>query len=175
MTGCCNPPPLKSGWSATTCGGRFDSLHAERFAATSNATFAYVNRYSEIYTTARGAAWSGSAEATETELIATVKNISAMHSVFMESSLPDWLQDQLVNAVSHVRDGYWFSNVSCPECTRSADPRTKSAPILWRQFEAFDCTDLDSIHNDGERHIPYIMLWPEAEVSFLWKHPDALF
>lgn len=33
--------------------------------------------------------------------------------------------------------------------------------------EAFDCTDLDSIHNDGERHMPYITLWPDAERSKL--------
>ena len=76
-------------------------------------------------------------------------------------------------SVSHVRNGYWFSNTSCPLCTRSKDPRVSA--LLWRQFEAFDCTDLDSIHNDGERHIPYLMLWPDAERSKMaaWANNQA--
>jgi hypothetical protein len=38
--------------------------------------------------------------------------------------------------------------------------------------EANDCPDLDSIHNDGERHMPYITLWPDAERSKMaaWAH-----
>jgi hypothetical protein len=83
------------------------------------------------------------------ELAATLEAIDAVHSVLMESSLPEWLQDQLVNSVSHVRNGYWFANSSCPLCVHSLDPKVRD--VLWRQFEAFDCTDLDSIHNDGER------------------------
>ena len=41
-----------------------------------------------------------------------------------------------------------------------------------RQYEAYDCPDLDSIHNDGERHVPYIMLFPNAIRSKLaaWAH-----
>jgi non-lysosomal glucosylceramidase len=170
------------GWSATTCGGRYDS-DSNLEVPVVNATLAYKNRYAELYGTAREAAWVETAEAspaadeTEAQLIATIRNISAVHSVFMAegSSLPDWLQDQLVNSISHVRNSYWFSNISCPRCTRSADPRMSSAPVLWRQFEAFDCTDLDSIHNDGERHLPYIMLWPMAERSKLaaWAYNQA--
>jgi non-lysosomal glucosylceramidase len=218
VTGCCNPPP-KSGWSTTTCGGRFDDDDRSNSSSSSSsssssgggstvkimvaakeegdASFAYANRYAEIYATAREAAWVPSVAAagtyddstgsttgstvaeppTETQLIATLRNISAVHAVFMHEgvSLPDWLQDQLVNSVSHVRNSYWFSNSSCPQCTRSADPRTVSDPVLWRQFEAFDCTDLDSIHNDGERHVPYIMLWPDSERSKLaaWANNQA--
>ncbi len=206
----CDNDPSKSGWSITTCGGRFDNDDdgigsISRSAGTAdvaeeeegNASFAYANRYAEIYATAREAAWVPSVSAaathddstgstngstvaaspTETQLAATLRNISAVHSAFMQegSSLPDWLQDQLVNSVSHVRNSYWFSNSSCPKCTRSADPRTASNPVLWRQFEAFDCTDLDSIHNDGERHMPYIMLWPNSERSKLaaWANNQA--
>lgn len=42
-------------------------------------------------------------------------------------------------------------------------------------IQANDCDDLDSIHNDGERHMPYIMLWPDAERSKLaaWAHNQA--
>jgi non-lysosomal glucosylceramidase len=28
----------------------------------------------------------------------------------------------------------------------------------WRQWESFSCVNVDSVHNDGERHIPYLML-----------------
>ena len=131
------------GWSATTCGGRYDSDSSKGgLEATEklegNASFAYVNKYSEIYPTARGAAWaprSNGIADTEAQLVETLHNISAVHSVFMQdSSLPDWLQDHLVNSISHVRDAYWFSNASCPQCARSADPRTASDPVLWRQF-----------------------------------------
>mmetsp|Transcript_14855 Transcript_14855/g.47769 ORF Transcript_14855/g.47769 Transcript_14855/m.47769 type:complete len:478 (+) Transcript_14855:1433-2866(+) len=32
----------------------------------------------------------------------------------------------------------------------------------WRQWESYSCVNVDSVHNDGERHIPYLMLWPDA-------------
>lgn len=28
--------------------------------------------------------------------------------------------------------------------------------------EAYDCDDLDSIHNDGERHLPYLFFFPNS-------------
>ena len=135
----------------------------------------YGNHYAEIYPTARAAAWNGAEAA---ELSKTLTDIDAIHSIFMTSSaLPGWLQDHLVNSVSHARDSYWFS--SCPTCagqgcshgcTVSNDTRVKN--VIWRQFEANDCPDLDSIHNDGERHMPYITLWPDAERSKMaaWAH-----
>eukprot|EP00966_Prymnesium_polylepis_P093414 2162216-Prymnesium_polylepis.1 len=27
----------------------------------------------------------------------------------------------------------------------------------WRQWESFSCVNVDSVHNDGERHIAYLM------------------
>ena len=53
----------------------------------------------------------------------------------------------------------WFDK--CPHCHGSNDTRLR-ARGYWRQWEAFDCPDIDSIHNDGERHIPYIMFWPNT-------------
>ena len=36
----------------------------------------------------------------------------------------------------------------------------------WRQWESFSCVNVDSVHNDGERHIPYLMLLgPEGTKS----------
>jgi len=80
-------------------------------------------------------------------------DLSAHHAVFAGagSSLPDWLADVLVNAVSHFRGMIW-----------SRDGR-------MREFEAFDCMDLDSIHNDYQRHLPYMWLAPQFEAQKLRK------
>jgi len=64
-----------------------------------------------------------------------------------ESSLPAWLGDALLNSLHHTRSAMWL-----------ADGR-------WRQWESFSCVNVDSVHNDGERHIPYLMLWPEGVPS----------
>jgi len=60
------------------------------------------------------------------------------------SSLPAWLGDSLLNSLHHTRSAMWL-----------ADGR-------WRQWESYSCVNVDSVHNDGERHIPYLMLWPDA-------------
>ena len=132
----------------------------------------FGNRYSELHLTARSAAWAGeSGDAPDAAgLLDVLARIDSLHSVVMSAtSLPDWLQDHIVNSVSHSRDSLWFAK--CPNCVKSSDPRV-GAGVMWRQFEANDCPDLDSIHNDGERHIPYITLWPNAERSKMaaWAH-----
>ncbi|ESO93556.1 hypothetical protein LOTGIDRAFT_161662 [Lottia gigantea] len=80
-----------------------------------------------------------------------VAAINKLHEVFLgnqtdngQSSVPVWLSDVLINSLSHIRSAMWF-----------ADGR-------WRQWEAYDCSNMDSVHNDGERHIPYIMFLPES-------------
>ena len=30
----------------------------------------------------------------------------------------------------------------------------------WRQWEAYDCVDLDSVHNDYQRHVPFTLFFP---------------
>ncbi|XP_031550637.1 uncharacterized protein LOC116288065 [Actinia tenebrosa] len=60
----------------------------------------------------------------------------------IDSSLPDWLQDMLVNSLSYWRTGFWV-----------ADGR-------WRQWETFDCNDVDSVHNDFQRELPYVLFFP---------------
>jgi uncharacterized protein (DUF608 family) len=65
--------------------------------------------------------------------------------VFWEAtSLPLWLSDTLINMLSHIRSAWWEENGN------------------WRQWEAYDCVNVDSVHNDGERHIPYITIFPES-------------
>ena len=56
--------------------------------------------------------------------------------------LPDWLKDMLINSLSFWRSGFW-----------TEDGR-------WRQWEAFDCNDIDTIQNDMQRIIPYTLFFP---------------
>ena len=80
-------------------------------------------------------------------------DISALHSNLLppkpltpaspHSSLPDWLQDHLLNSLSFWRSGF-----------RVADGR-------WRQWEALDCNDIDSVHNDFQRALPYALFFPD--------------
>lgn len=51
-------------------------------------------------------------------------NVSALHKTFLDSSLPEWLSDLLVNSLSHIRTAIWFK-----------DGR-------WRQWEATDCVNI---------------------------------
>ncbi|CAH1781975.1 unnamed protein product [Owenia fusiformis] len=84
-----------------------------------------------------------------------VDDIRKLHGAFYESvGLPVFLQDLLINSLSHIRSAMWFD-----------DGR-------WRQWEANDCTNIDSVHNDGERHIPYIMFFPKSTKNkmYAWAH-----
>jgi len=80
----------------------------------------------------------------------TLQAISAWHSSMIIDSnsksvqtLPVWLQDVLVNGLSFWRSGLYLR-----------DGR-------WRQFESFDCIDIDSVHNDFQREIPYVLFYPD--------------
>ena len=75
-------------------------------------------------------------------------------------TLPDWLQDLLVNSHSFWRTGLYLR-----------DGR-------WRQFEALDCIDVDSVHNDFQRELPYALFFPDLvkNVMRAWarfQHPDG--
>ena len=91
-----------------------------------------------------------SAEAAQTansRLTQTLSDVHAVQGPVLESTMPAWLSDTLIGSLHHWRSAWW-----------QEDAR-------WRQWEAYDCVNVDSVHNDGERHIPYIMLWPEATKS----------
>lgn len=102
--------------------------------------------------------WGDSGEvaqglASEDALESVAQDLAAHHAVFVgpQSSLPSWLGDFLVNAMSHFRGMIW-----------SRDGR-------MREYEANDCMDLDSIHNDYQRHLPYLWLMPQYEAQKLRK------
>jgi uncharacterized protein (DUF608 family) len=72
-----------------------------------------------------------------------VETIHGWHEAyFAATSLPVWLQDVIVNSMSQWRSAFM-----------TADGR-------WRQWEAYDCVDLDSVHNDYQRQMPYALFFP---------------
>ena len=64
-----------------------------------------------------------------------------------DSSMPAWLADHLLNQFSHFRNLIY----------------AKSGSL--REHEANDCPDLDSVHNDYQRHLPYLFLVPRFEME----------
>jgi len=108
------------------------------------------NFYSTLWPDSSAVAREVSAQG---QVVRTVSALAAHHGVFVGSgsSLPEWLADFLVNGMSHFRGMIW-----------SRDGR-------MREFEAFDCMDLDSIHNDYQRHLPYLWLMPDFEAQKLRK------
>ena len=85
-------------------------------------------------------------------LSTVVNDILGLHSIYYNTTLPDYLIDSLVNTFSHLRSAMW------------------AADGTWRQWEAYDCVDVDSIHNDYQRHIPYILYFPDTEMNKLRQH-----
>eukprot|EP00656_Telonema_subtile_P055540 TRINITY_DN8636_c0_g2_i1.p1 TRINITY_DN8636_c0_g2~~TRINITY_DN8636_c0_g2_i1.p1 ORF type:complete len:1042 (-),score=198.12 TRINITY_DN8636_c0_g2_i1:161-3286(-) len=89
---------------------------------------------------------SGSSAATglSSRLLDTIQNYIGFHQAFFEAdSTPPWLQDMLVNSMSQWRTAFM-----------TADGR-------WRQWEAYDCVDVDSVHNDYQRQLPYAVFFPQ--------------
>lgn len=68
------------------------------------------------------------------------------------NTLPECLQDILLNSLSSLRSGMWMENGR------------------WRQWEAFDCANMDPVHVDFHRIIPYVIMFPEIakQVMLAW-------
>ena len=176
-----------------TLGWCFPNRDHYNYAAPGGAGFVpYGNHYATLYPSAAESAASMPLEGTLDAIYAWHSALFPAHgsannedrnkhvSTALTSNadrwtLPSWLSDVLINSLSHTRDMMWWS--ACPHCHVSADGRVNGTLSpgeggFWRQFEAYDCPDLDSIHNDGERHIPYIMFFPNGTRSKLavrWK------
>ena len=100
--------------------------------------------------------YSDSAEAsarlaTPAQLAATVAAINAHHNVVASPAnpAPSWLKDMLLNQFSHAHMLMAF-----------ADGR-------MRQYEAYSCDDVDSVHNDFQRHLMYLWDFPSFEMDKL--------
>lgn len=155
----------------------------------------FGNQYAKHYANSVESAWGSLAPGgpREAALAKVVAEASVVNHA-LSGSLPEWLTDLLANSLSHTRDSMWWQR--CPHCHNSSDPRVEASTFgIWRQYEAYDCPDLgeshfgatelkllepmvtliaagsrgctDSIHNDGERHIPYIMFMTNGTRSKL--------
>jgi len=101
--------------------------------------------------------------AAQGRLSKVVRDINAHHAVIAHprNPTPVWLKDMLVNQWSHFHMLMWYR-----------DGRL-------REWEAWSCIDVDSVHNDYQRHLPYLWAFPEFEKSKMeaWstfaQHPDG--
>ena len=127
----------------------------------------FGNVYAKHYPDSTASAWGAIAPGGEREsALASVVSQASAVSHALRGSLPEWLTDLLANSLSHTRDSMWWQR--CPHCHNSSDSRVAASSFgIWRQYEAYDCPDLDSIHNDGERHFPYIMFMTNGTRSKL--------
>ena len=83
----------------------------------------------------------------EEALTSVVRGIHAHHSAVAhaDNPAPVWLKDQLLNQWSHLSMLMWLS-----------DGR-------MREYESWSCDDVDSVHNDYQRHLLYLWGVPRFE------------
>ena len=103
------------------------------------------NYYSLIFSDVTDVGRSIGVDKDDTQLKTIAQDILKIHNVYLNSNLPDHLVDSLINSVSHMRSAMYFTNGE------------------WRQWEAYDCSDADSVHNDHQRHLPYMLYFPQTE------------
>ena len=74
-------------------------------------------------------------------------DINAHHAAVAHplNPTPVWLKDMLVNQFAHFHMLMWYK-----------DGR-------MREYEAWSCDDVDSVHNDFQRHLLYQWMFPEFE------------
>ena len=99
------------------------------------------NKYSEVWGSSESAARSVASRLPE-----IVHDINKFHKTIAakESPFPEWLKDMLLNQFSHAHMMMWYR-----------DGRI-------RFYEAYSCDDVDSVHNDYQRHLLYLWLFPET-------------
>lgn len=87
--------------------------------------------------------------ATEAKLSSVLADINSHHYAVASPSNPTpvWLKDQLLNQWSHFHMLMWYK-----------DGRL-------REYEAWSCDDVDSVHNDYQRHLLYLWAFPEFELN----------
>lgn len=131
------------------------------------------NYYASLHPTATTAA-----EGFGTRLAKTVDLINGVHSAFFDAdSVPTFLQDTLVNSMSQwrsafmTRDGRW-RQWEAYECVWSISysPYTYALTLCPALTDlhcphSCSCVDLDSVHNDYQRHVPYAIFFPELVMN----------
>jgi len=109
------------------------------------------NYYSLLFKDVLSVGQSLGVDKDDSQLNIIIKDIKNVHDLYINSSIPEYLQDTLINSVSHVRSAMYFTNGD------------------WRQWEANDCNDVDSVHNDHQRHLPYMLYFPETEKNKMYS------
>ena len=132
-----------------TIGNRYTSIYADARAAAME-LLPEKHAHSTVPLKASGAnanspSSSVDAPANSASAASDVRDWANFASLLIgsSSSLPVWLGDSLLNSLHHTRSTFWLG-----------DGR-------FRQWESFSCVNVDSVHNDGERHLPYLLLWPQ--------------
>ena len=91
------------------------------------------------------------------QLVPTLGAIEALHEMLVTApSWPRWLGENLVQSLSHARNSQL------------------NRQLEWRQFESFACNNVDSIHNDFQRHKMYISLPIDHQCAHLFLLTDCL-
>jgi non-lysosomal glucosylceramidase len=81
------------------------------------------------------------------------RSLLEWQEVMQANSLPDWLQDSLINGVATMyKTGMRFR-----------DGR-------WRQWESFACADVDPGHIDFYQSLPYMFFYPELRKQLLTRY-----
>ena len=111
----------------------------------------------QFYSTLFGSSNDVASLYTNDHLVQVVNDVVAHASVFTgpnAASLPSWLNDHMVNQFSHFRNFIYAA---------IGDESTFGNPGIMREHEANDCPDLDSVHNDYQRHLIYLWAVPDFE------------
>jgi hypothetical protein len=103
------------------------------------------NYYTNLYQDA-----SEVAERALGRLESTWEAIRGWQSTVFDNSLPEWLQDALINSLGTMyKTGMWLR-----------DGR-------WRQWESFSCAGLDPLHIDTYRILPSAFFFPSLQKQLL--------
>jgi non-lysosomal glucosylceramidase len=109
----------------------------------------YNSIVGQFYSTRFTSALDVSAMYTNDHLV-EVATTAAVHTnvwTNKDTSMPTWLSDHMLNQFSHFRNFIYSRDGS------------------MREHEANDCPDLDSVHNDYQRHLPYLWAVPSFEMQ----------
>ena len=109
------------------------------------------NYYSSLYTSADDVSEDVIGRISE-----DLEGILEWQTACFDNSLPEWLQDSLINSPATVyKTGFWMNASFYTD------------DIGWRQFESFSCPNVSPVHIDFYRSIPCILFFPELYISLL--------
>lgn len=109
------------------------------------------NHYANLYRNADDVA-----DKVISRLDSTWAAISAWQQTMFNNSLPDWLQDALINSVATMyKTALWFRDGT------------------WRQWESFSCAGLNPGHIDFYRILPSAFFFPSLHKQLFHAHADS--